>query len=50
MEQTEPSAELREMASMLWQTHVALTNSGFTEQQSLKIISELIGASLGGER
>lgn len=48
MGETEPSADLREMASMLWQTHVALTGSGFTEDQSLKIISELIGASLGG--
>ncbi len=50
MGQTEPSADLREMASMLWQTHVALTGSGFTEEQSLRIISELIGSSLHGGR
>lgn len=48
MDQTEPSAELREMASVLWQTYVALVGSGFTEQQALKIISDLIGVSMRG--
>lgn len=47
---TEPSAELRQMASMLWQTFVALTGEGFSEQQALVIIGQMLaGAQSGGD-
>lgn len=39
---TEPSGDLRELASMLWQTYVALTSVGFSEDQALKIIAIVI--------
>lgn len=47
MEDREPSAELRQMASMLRQTHVALVKEGFTEDQAMKIISQIIIANMG---
>jgi hypothetical protein len=36
------------MASLLWQTFTALTMEGFTEQQALIIIGQMLGASMGG--
>jgi hypothetical protein len=39
---TEPNAELRQMASFLWQTYVALTQEGFSEEQALKIIASIV--------
>jgi hypothetical protein len=30
---TEPNAELRQMASFLWQTYVALTQEGFSKSR-----------------
>lgn len=45
---TEPSAVLREAAQFYWQTFVALTNEGFSEDQALKIIGELIRGAMGG--
>ena len=45
---TEPSADLRELASMLRQTYIALTNEGFTESQALTIIGEIIGSTMRG--
>jgi hypothetical protein len=44
----EPSADLRNLASMLYQTFIALTNEGFTEQQALVIIGQLLYANSGG--
>lgn len=38
---TEPSADLRMLASMLYQTHTALRDEGFTEQQALIIIGQI---------
>ena len=47
---TEPSADLRVMASSLWQMYVALTAEGFSEQQALTVIAYFIAASkIGGE-
>jgi hypothetical protein len=45
---TEPSAALREVASTLWQTFVALTLEGFSEQQALTIIGQLLALNSGG--
>ena len=45
-EQTEPSADLRVMASHLWQMFVALQKEGFTESQALKILAEMISGSM----
>jgi hypothetical protein len=46
----EPSSDLRQLASTLHQTFIALTNEGFTEQQALVIIGQILAAaSLGGE-
>ena len=42
MNPTEPSADLRAMASTLWQTFVALTHEGFSEQQALIIIGQML--------
>lgn len=43
---TEPSADLRAMASTLWQTFVALQQEGFSESQALKIIGEIIAGMM----
>jgi hypothetical protein len=45
---TEPSADLREAASGLWQMFVALTNEGFDERQALIIIGHVLAAGQGG--
>jgi hypothetical protein len=45
----EPTAELRQLASLLHQTFIALTNEGFTEQQALVIIGQILAANAGGE-
>lgn len=45
----EPTAELRIMANMLRQTFLALTQEGFSEQQALVIIGQMIAANLGGQ-
>lgn len=46
----EPSADLRDLASILRQTYVALVEEGFTEDESLKVIGQLLVAnSRGGE-
>ena len=45
-DQTEPSADLRFMASQLWQMFVALQKEGFSEGQALKIIGEIISGSM----
>lgn len=41
----EPAADLREMASILRQTFIALKQEGFTEQQALIIIGQLLAAN-----
>jgi len=45
---TEPTADLRQMASLLRQTFIALVNEGFTEAQALKIVGEIIGSTMRG--
>jgi len=45
----EPSADLRQMASALRQMFIALTSEGFTEQQALAIIGQVIAANAGGK-
>lgn len=47
MTTTEPSADLRQMASIMWQTFVAMTAEGFTEGQALVIIGQIIAANTG---
>ncbi len=42
---TEPSADLRELASILRQTFVALTMEEFTENQALVIIGQMLAAN-----
>jgi hypothetical protein len=44
----EPSADMREMAIQLRQTYVALTLEGFTTQEALTIIGQIISANSGG--
>lgn len=46
---TEPNAELRQLASTMWQTFVALTDEGFTEGQALQIIGALLASAHGGD-
>lgn len=45
---TEPSAELRQMASLFWQTFIALTGEGFNEHQALVIIGQMLAGAQGG--
>ena len=45
---TEPSADLRLMASTLRQMFVALTMEGFDERQALTIIGQCLAAGSGG--
>lgn len=42
---TEPSADLRALASTLWQMFVALTSEGFTERQALVVIGQVLSAN-----
>lgn len=44
----EPNADARAFAKACHQTYVALTLEGFTEQQALTIIGQMIAANLGG--
>ncbi len=44
----EPSADLRQMASAMRQAYIALTSEGFTEQQALIIIGQIIAG--GGSK
>lgn len=48
---TEPSADLRQLASLYYQMFVALVAEGFTEPQALKVIGSVIAASFqaGGD-
>lgn len=46
----EPAADLRQLASMLRQTFLALTQEGFTEQQALIIIGQILAANSGGSQ
>ena len=40
----EPTADIRTLANGLRQVYVALTNEGFTEQQALIIIGQMLAA------
>lgn len=40
----EPSADIRQAASAMWQIYVALTGEGFTERQALIIIGQMLAA------
>ena len=44
----EPSSDLRTFAANMRQMFVALTAEGFTEQQALSIIGEVLRGSFGG--
>lgn len=44
----EPTADAREFAKACHQIFVALTLEGFTEQQALIIIGQMIAANQGG--
>lgn len=45
MPPTEPAADLRQMASFLWQTFVALRDEGFSESQALVLIGQMLAAN-----
>lgn len=45
---TEPAADIRQMASALWQMFVALQAEGFSERQALIIIGQALTAGAGG--
>lgn len=46
----EPSADLRQTANHLRQTFVALVQEGFTEQQALVIIGQILSAAIALRR
>ncbi len=43
---TEPSADLRQLASALRQMYVALTNEGFSEREALSVLGTVIAAQI----
>jgi len=45
---TEPSADIRMFASLMWQTYIALTLEGFSEQQALIVIGQMLVANMRG--
>lgn len=45
---TEPSSDLRQVASGLWQMYVALTNEGFDDRQALAVIGQMLAAGANG--
>jgi len=45
---TEPSADIRMFASGMWQMYVALTLEGFSEQQALVVIGQVILTNMRG--
>lgn len=44
----EPAADLRQLASLLHQTFVSLCQEGFTEQQALVVIGQILAANRPG--
>lgn len=46
----EPTADLRTLANMLRQTFLALNQEGFSEQQALAIIGQILAANAGGDK
>lgn len=46
----EPSADLRQLASVLHQTFTALVAEGFTEAQALVIVGQILAANSGGSK
>jgi hypothetical protein len=47
--QIEPSADLRQFAYTTRQMHAALIAEGFTDQQALAIIGQVLAAGLGNQ-
>lgn len=45
----EPAADLRQVANWIRQMYLALQQEGFTEQQSLVIVGQILGAQTGGQ-
>jgi hypothetical protein len=45
----EPTAEIRQAASFVRQWFIGLINEGFTEQQALVIIGQMIVGGSGGK-
>lgn len=41
---TEPSSDLRQAASAMWQMFIALTSEGFSEKQALIIIGQILNS------
>lgn len=41
----EPSADLRQFASMMRQMYIALTMEGFTEHEALVVIGQILAAN-----
>lgn len=44
----EPTADQREAASLIYGVFVALVDEGFTEQQALIIVGQILAANSGG--
>lgn len=45
---TEPNADARSSAASIWQLHCALREQGFTEEQSMFMIGQMLnGAAIG---
>ena len=47
---TEPSSDMRQAASALWQMYVALCAEGFDERQALTVIGHVLAANQRGDK
>lgn len=45
---TEPASDIRQMASIWWQTYVALTTEGFNPDQAIHLLGITITAGIHG--
>lgn len=44
---TEPTAVMRQFAGGLWQMYTALVDEGFSQQEALTILGQVLAANMG---
>lgn len=45
---TEPTADMRQAANVMWQMFTALVQEGFSAPQALSILGTMLAAQIGG--
>lgn len=46
---TEPASDIRQAASAIRQTYIALTQEGFSAQEALVIVGQILAANVGSK-